>query len=588
LLTQAARNTSIPKNFRPKYPREGEGVPPIPHAASLRNKPNDFASSLTTWQSKGSVQNVLSQSPALRFPALALSLALAASGVAQTPQQQALPTAPSTLLAEQGAPAPQPAGSGIVFHAPSTAQGPGGAPVEQPTAGPLRLSLDDAVSYGLQRNVELKYQKANQREVKGDELGVVNALLPSLNANFSAEAQQINLAALGFNPNKIGAELGINPALIPVIVKVNTLQADISASQELFDLTAYELYRGSQREVAVVNLNYLNARGDLVQSIGTGYLRVLADKSALDNAREQERASNTAFSQATDRQKAGVGTSLDALRAQVDYQQRQQYTVAAEATLAKDTIQLNRIMGLPAGQQLELTDSAPFNSLADLDIDRAKAAAYLHRKDLLSLQQQVQVDDRELRAVRYQRLPVLAFNGYYGVLGATEIPPYHGVFNAFGTLKFPIFREAEQRGQEQAVSAQLQSVRDRVASLKDTIDQQIRSAMLDVEADRQLVEVAQSNVSLSQQELSDARDRFTAGVDDNLPLIDAEATVTGAQAQLVQALFQYNVAKLNLARNIGLVETRYRDYLGPLVAPPAAPAAPVVAPTTIPPSSSSL
>jgi outer membrane protein TolC len=86
--------------------------------------------------------------------------------------------------------------------------------------------------------------------------------------------------------------------------------------------------------------------------------------------------------------------------------------------------------------------------------------------------------------------------------------------------------------------------------------------MLDVNAANELVKVAQSSVELAQQELSDERDRFTAGVDDNLPVVDAEAAVANAQLQLVNSLYQYNVAKLQLARNTGVIETRYRDYLG--------------------------
>jgi outer membrane protein TolC len=86
--------------------------------------------------------------------------------------------------------------------------------------------------------------------------------------------------------------------------------------------------------------------------------------------------------------------------------------------------------------------------------------------------------------------------------------------------------------------------------------------MLDVQSAYESVQVAQSNVQLAKQELSDERDRFGAGIDTNLPVEDAEATVAGAQAQLVNSLYQYNVAKLLLARNTGIVETRYRAYLG--------------------------
>ena len=156
---------------------------------------------------------------------------------------------------------------------------------------------------------------------------------------------------------------------------------------------------------------------------------------------------------------------------------------------------------------------------------------------------------------------MLAFNGYYGVLGQTE-GLYHGVFAATGSLKFPIFNEAQQRGQQDQIGAQIMGLQQRLTSTRTDIEAQIRSAMLDVNSAEQLVKVAQSNVELAKQELSDERDRFTAGVDTNLPVLDAQASVTGADAQLVSALYQFNVAKLNLARNTGVVETRYRTYLG--------------------------
>lgn len=494
-----------------------------------------------------------------------VALLCAAPALAQKQDKdQNLPSAPSAvLLSQQDEALGRPAGSGFTFKAPSMTTGPGGVVIEQPTDTPLRLSLDDAISLGLERNLRVVYDRAKQKTVRGEQLGVINALLPSLKASASTNTQEINLAALGFNPSKVGSvfeQLGINPAGFPTIVKVNVTQAQISASQDLFDVPAYELYKGAQRETEVVDLDVLTSRGDLVLAVGSAYLQVLADQTNLANAQAQEQSAKTLFDQASQKRKAGVGTSLDELRGQVEYQQRQQTTIAADNQLAKDIIQLNRIMGLPAGQKLELTDTAPFTELADMDLDRAKETAYRHRKDFLSLEAQVLVADRELKAVRFQRLPTVAFNGYYGVLGETT-GLYHGVFTAEGSLKFPIFREAEQRGQQDEVNAQLTSLRQRVSDLRVAVDAQIRASMLDVQSANQLVKVAQSNVQLAQQVLSDARDRFIAGVDDNLPVVDAQASVTSAQFQLTQALYQYNVAKLNLARNTGVIETRYRTYL---------------------------
>ena len=474
--------------------------------------------------------------------------------------------APSTVVilnAPNALALTRPAGSGAIYTPPSSFQGPGGIAVEQPQTAPLLLSLDDAISIGLARNLRIKYDVANQRVVKGYQLQIANALLPSLKVYAATGTQEINLAAMGFKPAAISAVLQQSgqTGAVPTIVKVDTTQAILSTNQELFDLPAYELLRAAQREFAVEDFDRLNSRGELVQAVGTAYFKLLADQSTVSNAQAEERAAKTLFDQATQRQQNGVGTHLDSLRAQVEYQQRTQATVSALAQLGKDTIQLNRIMGIPAGQALELTDTAPFAVFADMDHAAALRTAYLRRKDLLSLQAQIDVADRELRAAKYQRLPTLAFNGFYGVLGETE-GLYHGVFRAAGEVRFPIFREAAQRGQEEQVGAQLTALRQEEASLRVTIDSQIRAAMLDVQAAADLVNVAQSNVELSQQELSDETERFNAGIDTNLPVVDAQASLTGAHAQLVQALYQYNVAKLALARNTGVIESSYRAYLG--------------------------
>jgi outer membrane protein TolC len=133
---------------------------------------------------------------------------------------------------------------------------------------------------------------------------------------------------------------------------------------------------------------------------------------------------------------------------------------------------------------------------------------------------------------------------------------------AAGKLQFPIFQEATLRGETEVANAQIDKVRQQIASVKADIDQQIRSNMLDVQSSAELVRVARSNVELSRQELSDATDRFSAGVTDNLPLVQAEATLAAAQDRLVQSEFQYNRSKLALARSIGVVETQYKSYLG--------------------------
>ena len=179
----------------------------------------------------------------------------------------------------------------------------------------------------------------------------------------------------------------------------------------------------------------------------------------------------------------------------------------------------------------------------------------------LSLQAQLEVAAKARKAVRAERLPVVSFDGYYGVLG--EIGSlYHGVFAATGKVSVPVFQEGQLRGEREVADAQLIALRQQIESLRVTIEQQIRSAMLDVQSSNDLVKVAKSNVDLATQELQDATDRFSAGVDDNLPVVQAQATLAAAQSRLVDTLYQYNQSKLELARNTGVVESQYKVYLG--------------------------
>ena len=113
--------------------------------------------------------------------------------------------------------------------------------------------------------------------------------------------------------------------------------------------------------------------------------------------------------------------------------------ISAENTFAKDKIALNRMIGLPADQEITLTDTAPYAEFAELPLPDAMRLAFQRRKDLLSLQAQLEVATQARKAVKAERLPTLAFDGYYGVLG--EIGTfYHGVFAATGKVSVPVFR----------------------------------------------------------------------------------------------------------------------------------------------------
>jgi outer membrane protein TolC len=299
----------------------------------------------------------------------------------------------------------------------------------------------------------------------------------------------------------------------------------------------------------------------VVQQVASAYLHAIAAASEVDNAKALEAEDQVLLNQAHDAHQAGTVANLDELRARVQLQSQQQVRIQAENSLEKDLILLKREIGVAPGQKIALTDPAPYSDLAAQTPEEVRAIAYKSRQDYQNLQNQA-VEYKAIHAAyRSQRLPTLTFNGNYTTDTVTGVGT-HGTFLAQGTLSIPLFREAKLRGDSDAAQAQMDAINNQLADLRSHIDQQVRSALLDVGAAQQLVQVARSNVDLASRALSDESDRVNAGVDDNLPLVTAQATLAAAQSNLVESLYQYNLSKLALARAAGVIEQQYRDYLG--------------------------
>jgi outer membrane protein TolC len=430
----------------------------------------------------------------------------------------------------------------------------------------LKLSLDDAVRRGLENNLGLKESENSEKLVKGEKNEALQEFLPTVTVSGGTGVFQHNLAALGFGPSSIGqfASLfpnGKPPAGFSAITKDDLTQGQINYSQILFSGPVIAGWRAAGAATRAAHFAKMSARGEVVQQVATAYLHAIAAASEVDEAMALEQADRVLFNQAHAAHEAGTVANLDELRAKVQLQAQEQAVISAQNILDKDLILLKREIGIDPGQKVTLTDSTPYSELALQTPEEVRQVAYQNRQDYQNLQNQL-VEVKAIHAVyRSQRLPTLTFGGYWGVDKVSGTGS-HGNFAATGTLSFPIFSEARLRGDEQSAAAQLASVNVQLEDLRGHIDQQVRSALLDVEAASKLVEVARSNVDLATRALSDETDRVSAGVDDNLPLVDAQATLAAAQNNMIESLYRYNVSKLALARAAGILEQQYRVYLG--------------------------
>ena len=446
----------------------------------------------------------------------------------------------------------------------TTATYTGSVTAEPASAQPLALSLQGAVERGLEHNLAAVLARQNERISSGVQMQGLNALLPNITASATRRRNQIDLEALGFRPGLLAQ---FPPGFLPAgvtfgpVVTVNVVNAQANLQQSLFNWSAVEAFRAEKEESVATYYSRQSALGQVIQNVADTYLQALADAANVDDARALLDADTLFVQQTQDAAQAGTATHLDLLRAQVQQQQQQQALIAAQNALAKTKIALNRQIGLAANQPITLTDATPYADLDTMSLDQALKIAYASRQDYQSALAKARASEHDRAAARWERMPTLNFNGNYGVTG-TVGGVYHGTFLAAGELSVPIFREASLRGDRDAAEAERRRAQEQLASLRSTINAQLRDSLLDVAAAKQLTDVAHSNVELERQSVSDATARFLNGVEDNLAVVEAQAELAAAQAQWVNSLNAFNQAKLGLARNLGILEQQYRAYLG--------------------------
>jgi outer membrane protein TolC len=296
-------------------------------------------------------------------------------------------------------------------------------------------------------------------------------------------------------------------------------------------------------------------------TVGNAYLLCIADESRIAAVNAEMATSKVSLDQATQAHDAGTSPRLDVLRAQVDYQNEQQQLIATTNQFEKDKLSLARAIGLPLDQKYDLSDKEPFAALDTPDPEQAFQQALKQRKDLAAASEQLAAAKASQKAAFDEQLPVASFSGDFGDLGTT--PGHsHGTYSATGQVSAPVLQIAKVHGDEQVAAAQYDQTKAKLSDQVQQVNQEVRDAILDIQSAAKLVDATKSNVGLANEALSEAQQRFRAGVSDNLPVSQALSQFEQANDQYISALYQHNVAKLSLARALGVASTNYKDYLG--------------------------
>jgi outer membrane protein TolC len=428
----------------------------------------------------------------------------------------------------------------------------GGSVPTKLVPGVLPLSLQDAIDRGLKQNLGVLLSNADIQSARGQRWEQLSALLPHVTAAPSITDSKINLAELGIT--------SIAGFSVPASVgPFSYFDARVAATQSLFDWKAINGVRAANQSLKSAEFTYKDARDLVVLAVGYAYLQAIADEARIETAEAQVKTAQALYDQATDQVTAGTSPAIDALRARVELQTRKQQLIQAKNDFAIQKLTVSRMIGLAPGQEFDLTDKSPYQPFEGITIEEALKRAYASRSDYQGAMADVRAAEFIRKAALAGYLPSLSFNMDYGAGGAHPSTSTQ-VYDLRGTLSIPIFQGGSVHGDVLQANARLEESRERLENLRAQIESDVRTALLNLQSSADLVAVARSNIDLAEETLAQSRDRFSAGVADSVEVVQSQEAVAGAHEQFISSLYNFNSAKISLARALGAAEQGFKEY----------------------------
>ncbi len=412
------------------------------------------------------------------------------------------------------------------------------------SSGVLHLSLKDAVQLALKQNPQRIIAQLLVSESDRNSQIARSALLPQAAITAGGSANQYNLYSVEANPPKKDAGpyqyIEVGPAF----------------SQTLLNLPLLRGYQMGQEGRREARADEQTTREIVVNAVVDQYLQVLRALATRDAATSRVALAQRLYDQAAELQKTGIGLNIDTVRANVELQNERQNLIDAEALTHTTRYVLAELLELPRDEQLEVTDRLDFYDLPTMDREALLNQALAQRPEVRSLNSQARIAKLSTDAARDQRYPQMAFSGFWLYQGAhfnDGIPAYTYAVS----LEFPLFTGGRIRAQVANAKLEEQHVAEDRRALDDRIVREVKTALEDLSAARNAVDVANLGYKLAQEEVAQAQRRFQAGVTTNVEVVTAQDALARASDNQISALYRFNLYRAALARATGDIESMY-------------------------------
>lgn len=419
----------------------------------------------------------------------------------------------------------------------------------------LQLSLKQAVELALapegNTRVRLALEDLKQAESRADEARA--ALLPDLESYVQYENETNNIKAFGFQfPTIVLPGFSFN---IPTLLgPFNVLDARATVEQSVFDFSSLRRYQASKVAIEAVKADNAGTRDQVTDQVARAYLTALRAQASLDTARANVELSEALLRLAQSQKNAGTGTGIEITRAQVQLANDRQLELVAENDVDRSHLQLLKVIGLRLDNPVELTGKLAYIPAESMDAAQALATARDHRAELKAQQKREDNARLSYSATKLERVPSVSAFANYGDLGT-------GITNALPTrtvgvsLKVPLFDGGRRDARRAESASQYRQEKIRLLDLRDQVELEVRTALDGLRSADAQVKTAEEGLQLSENELAQAERRYRAGVTNSIEVTDAQTRLARARDNRINALYNYNLARIDLGTATGTIQT---------------------------------
>lgn len=405
----------------------------------------------------------------------------------------------------------------------------------------LNLTLRGALAAAVNNNPDVQLYKERIEAAQGQVQTQLGSLLPNLAGTVRQTRQNQFLGTFGLAPHRT------DPFSI--------FDGRVNASQNLFSLSLIQRWRASRESLHVTEFESDSRKFDVMAGVALAYTEGLKAMAMVKMHEANRLVMEELLALVKQRQRGGVATGLDIARLDAQITNERQLASTSRYEVEHSKLTLLNLLAIPYDIKLAFADDLK-RDIGDIPSSQGAVESALSARPEVQAQfTRVKASELTYSSITGERLPSLVAQGDYGLIGNRWNSTLE-TYNMTLLLQIPIFDGAQREGRIAEARSQLRQEALRMRAVLNQVKMEVHDALAAATAAKEQVTIAQAGLQMATKELDLARERYAViTASSYFELTNGLTSVARGRENLVNALFQLNAARVNLARATGLLDT---------------------------------